>query len=138
MPRSTTIALKRRTLIAIAAVTGLIVASIAAPATALALAQVPDNAGPLYFWSGIDLRPFKGPASGAGPRQGMIVERVQRASPAARAKLKPGDLITGLDGIAVGSPRALAIAIADHCCDPIVVLSVWRGQHRYRIELPPR
>ncbi|MEY2716738.1 MAG: hypothetical protein RIT24_3081 [Planctomycetota bacterium] len=48
---------------------------------------------------------------GAGARRGVLVNRVERDSPAARAGLAPGDLITEIDGVAVRTPGELIAAV---------------------------
>jgi putative serine protease PepD len=45
---------------------------------------------------------------------GVLVERVQRGSPAAHAGLRPGDLIVSLAGRPVRDPSALATAVGAH------------------------
>jgi S1-C subfamily serine protease len=136
MPQGFAISCKRVTMTA-ALLIGLGVVNIAAPAVSFALTQSSVISGPLYFWRGLDMRPLNGAISGAKARQGMVVERVDRGSPAARAKMRSGDIITRLDGIPVGSARALAIGIADHCCGPTVTLSVLRNHHCRNVVLPP-
>ena len=46
--------------------------------------------------------------------QGALVAQVEPDSPASRAGLKAGDVITAVDGTAIHSPRELARVIADH------------------------
>jgi S1-C subfamily serine protease len=104
------------------------------------LSRSPGNNGPFYFWRGADMRPVAQPTARtqAEPvEEGMVVERVEAGSPAAAAGLKAGDIVAALDGMPVATARSLALAIADHCCGPTVALSVWRGDHRREIELPP-
>jgi serine protease Do len=45
-------------------------------------------------------------------RAGALVAQVEPDSPAAKAGLKPGDLITSVDGKTIGNPRDLALDIA--------------------------
>lgn len=52
---------------------------------------------------------------------GTVVVRVERGSPAARAGLRPGDLILQVNGEPVGSPQALAEAVQDNP-DKLVML----------------
>jgi hypothetical protein len=124
----------------IGAVIGRIAQPLAAavPATS-AYSQPLNNAGPFYFWRGADMRPMI-PPSGAATilwgHEGMVVKEVEPGSPAAQAGLKPGDVVSALDGVPVHSVRALALAIADHCCGPTVRLSVWRDHHGCVTELP--
>jgi S1-C subfamily serine protease len=89
----------------------------------------------IYAWRGLLMQ--RVPATDRKSNDGLLVEQVEPDSPAARAKLKPGDIITALDGISVNSARSLAMAIADHCCGPTVSLSLWQDHQIRRIELPP-
>jgi PDZ domain len=102
-------------------------------------AWLPHNNGPFYFWRGMDLHPvIRSTAAVTGFRnqKGMVVKRVLVDSPAAYAGLKPGDIVSSLDGMPVGTARSLALAIADHCCGPTVRLRVWRDNHALVVELP--
>ena len=69
-----------------------------------------------------------GTVSGNG---GALVQRVQAGSPAARAGLRPGDLIVSLGGARVGDPSALAAAVGSHKPGQTVVIRYVRhGAHR--------
>jgi S1-C subfamily serine protease len=99
----------------------------------------PANAGPvltgvIFSWRGLLMQPAR--ASSRNSNDGLLVEQIEPHSPAATAKLKPGDVITALDGIAVSSARSLAMAIADHCCGPTVSVKLWRNHHLGNFELP--
>ncbi len=50
---------------------------------------------------------------GAAERNGALVAGVESGSPASKAGLQPGDVITAVDGKKVGTPRDLAVAVAD-------------------------
>jgi hypothetical protein len=91
--------------------------------------------GVIYAWRGLLMQ--RVPATDRKSNDGLLVEQVEPASAAARAKLKAGDVITALDGITVNSARSLATAIADHCCGPTVSLSLWQDHHFRHIQLPP-
>jgi membrane-associated protease RseP (regulator of RpoE activity) len=96
----------------------------------------PYDSGPFYFWRGIDMRPAAQSGDVHAHPEGMLVERIQRGSPAARVGLRRGDVITAIDGAAVGTARSLAMAIADYCCGSKLALTVWRGHHKRTLELP--
>ena len=97
--------------------------------------QVPGSSttGVIYSWRGLQMRPASAIDRSA---KGMLVEQVEPNSPASRARLKQGDIITALDGMPVGTARNLAMAIADHCCGPTVRLAVLKDGHTRVIELP--
>jgi serine protease Do len=50
--------------------------------------------------------------SGSGDERGALIASIQDGSPASKSSLKPGDVITTVNGQHVGSPRELAIDIA--------------------------
>ena len=62
-----------------------------------------------------------------GKREGAMVAAVQTNGPAARAGLRPGDVITAVDGQSVKDPRALARLVADQHPGAEVSLAVARG-----------
>ena len=86
----------------------------------------------IYYWRGALMGPSAADAAASDrPRQrlgrrGMMVASVLPGSPAARAKLKPGDIMVGFDGFPITTPGSLALAIADHGDGPTVSLRVWR------------
>lgn len=93
-----------------------------------------DQNGKAYL--GVEYLPFGGPRSTGfqpgfalpqGVSQGVFVISVADGSPAASAGLKAGDVITQIDGQAVGSPSALSDAIAAHKPGDKVTLKVYRS-----------
>ncbi len=60
-------------------------------------------------------------------REGVVVADVERGGPAARAGLRPGDIVTAVNGQAVGTARALTSAVATAAPDSRVKLAVHRG-----------
>lgn len=67
-------------------------------------------------WLGVSMQqmtPDMAKAVGTGAGQGVIVASVQPSSPAARAELRQGDVITSFNGVAIKAPRDLAVAVAD-------------------------
>ena len=62
----------------------------------------------------------------AGVDQALIIAQVQPNSPADKASLQPGDLITAIDGKPVGTPQAFAETIQSHKTGDQVTLTVYR------------
>ena len=77
----------------------------------------------IYYWRGALLGPA---VISRGDPIGMFVGRVAPDSAAAKAKLQPGDIVVALDGMPVGTPRFLALAVADQPIGPVISLRVWR------------
>jgi S1-C subfamily serine protease len=65
-----------------------------------------------------------------------VVTEVRRASVAARAGLRSGDLVLALAGTAIRSPDDFRQAIRRARGGPEVALDVARGPSRYRLSLP--
>ena len=86
----------------------------------------------IYYWRGALLGPAA--ASRDNPL-GMIVGRVSPHSAAAKAELKPGDIVVALDGMPVSTPRLLALAVADHPRGPVIKLQIWRNQSDRQLSL---
>jgi hypothetical protein len=70
-----------------------------------------------------------------GVTDGLLVLRVAAGSPAERAGLRPGDVITGAGGSLVDSPASLQALVATQGSGPLE-LSVVRQGSRRRISLP--
>jgi membrane-associated protease RseP (regulator of RpoE activity) len=66
---------------------------------------------------------------------GMVVQQIEPGSPAAASGLLPGDIITGLDGMPVGTVRGLALVIADRPTRPIIHLRVWHDHRRQLVAM---
>lgn len=80
-------------------------------------------------WLGVQVQPVTaGIADSLGLKQaeGAIVDNVQDGSPAAKAGLKSGDVITGVDGAPVKDARDVARTIAALAPDSTVKLDVLR------------
>jgi serine protease Do len=63
---------------------------------------------------GVGIQPVAAPLAkqlNVRPRQGVVVTQVYPDTPAARAGLQPGDVITESNGVAVGSPQQLQLSI---------------------------
>ncbi len=88
-----------------------------------------DNGQVMRGWLGVQIQPVTrdiAESIGLEKARGAIVAGAQDESPAASAGIKPGDVITAVDGKPVKGPRALARHIADIAPDSDVTISLWR------------
>ncbi len=67
------------------------------------------------------------PAPTSGPATGALVASVQSDSPAEKAGIKPGDVITALNGQKIANPKDLAIKVADVTPNGRVTLTYLRN-----------
>jgi S1-C subfamily serine protease len=115
------------------------------------LGENPDKKGAAYlgvrylqaprvevFRRGEPSKPRGGPAlplpKGA-VKQGAVVRDVTSDSPAQKAGLKAGDVVTAIDGKAVDSPQALAETVASHKPGDQITLSVQRDNSTNPVEV---
>lgn len=93
---------------------------------------LPGNRNEEFDMPGMPLVPPRG-----GSGQAVVVVQVTEGSPAAAAGLKPGDLITAIDGEPLDSPEALTAAIARRQPGDRVTLSVTsaRGGDERKVEV---
>lgn len=70
---------------------------------------------------------------GAPQAAGVLVSRVEPDSPAARAGLQVGDLLTAIDGESVRTPSEVARRIGDRQEGDVAALEVWRGGKLTRV-----
>ena len=71
-------------------------------------------------------------------RGGFTVTGVRRASPAARVGIQPGDLILGINGLALESKDVLRRAALDLRSRDRALVVVQRGPGRYHVTIPLR
>ena len=64
-----------------------------------------------------------------------MIASTDPASPAAQAKLQPGDVILAYDGKAVDRSRQLPRLVAETAPDKLIKLSIWRDGKPLDIEL---
>lgn len=66
---------------------------------------------------------------------GALVASVVPKSPAAKAGLKPGDVIVGIDGADVSQLKELTRRVADVKPNEVVVLTIWRNGERKTLDV---
>ena len=89
-------------------------------------------------WIGARIQPVSeeiAEAVGLDKGRGAMIGAVDPASPAAQAKLQPGDVILSFDGKPIDRSRKLPRLVADAAPDTVVKLSVWRDGKEQEIEL---
>jgi len=104
-----------------------------------------ENGGKLVLpWLGARLQevtPDIANSLNLDPPRGAIVSEVAANSPAARAGLKSGDVITAIDGIAVDEPQALNYRVATKPIGSTAKLDYLRsgqpGEAMVKLEAPP-
>jgi serine protease Do len=93
------------------------------------VAQLRDHGSVQRGWLGVSLQPMDqelATAMRAADAKGALVSAVEPDSPAAKAGLRAGDVITAIDGRAVNSPRDLAAGVADVAPGRTATLAVLR------------
>lgn len=80
---------------------------------------------------------LKMPAAGGEAAGGALVADVERGSPAAKAGLQPGDVVTMLEGKPVRSPRDLARGVAGLRPGSRAEMTLWRhgAERSLRVEI---
>jgi serine protease Do len=89
-------------------------------------------------WIGARIQPVSeeiAEAVGLDKSRGAMIGAVDPASPAAQAKLQPGDVILSFDGKPIDRSRQLPRLVADAAPDTVVKLSVWRDGKEQEVEL---
>ncbi|MBB5691656.1 Do family serine endopeptidase [Roseomonas alkaliterrae] len=80
------------------------------------VAQLREHGAVRRGWLGVSLQPMDAEmaaALGTAEAKGALINAVEPGSPAARAGLRAGDVVTAIDGRAVETPRDLAAGVAD-------------------------
>jgi len=89
-------------------------------------------------WLGIQMQPMTpalAKAVGLSNDEGVLVDEVQADSPAAKAKLQQGDVITAFNGTAIKNPRDLALAVAETPAGKSMKLALWRDGHEQTVDV---
>ncbi|MBW6401268.1 Do family serine endopeptidase [Roseomonas sp. HJA6] len=93
------------------------------------VAQLRDHGSVQRGWLGVSLQPMDpelATAMRATDAKGALVSAVEPDSPAAKAGLQPGDVITAINGTRVQTPRDLAAGVADVAPGQSATLAVLR------------
>lgn len=80
-------------------------------------------------WLGVAMQPLTpalATAVGHPGAQGVLVDKVLSDSPAQKADLKQGDVITAFNGDAIKGPRDLAVDVANAASGSTAKLTIWR------------
>jgi len=93
------------------------------------VAQLREHGAVQRGWLGVSLQPIDqdlATAMRVADTKGALVNAVEPDSPAAKAGLRAGDVITAIDGRAVNTPRDLAAGVADVAPGRTATLAVLR------------
>lgn len=93
------------------------------------IAELKDKGQIARGWLGVQIQPLDTELAetlGLDKDKGALVAGVTPDSPAAKAGLKPGDVIVGVDGKSIGEMRELPRLIAANKPDAKVALKIWR------------
>ena len=102
------------------------------------VAQLKDHGSVARGWLGVQMQPLTpalAKAVGRSDADGVLIDEVQPNSPAEKAKLKQGDVITAFDRKPVKQPRDLAVAVADTRAGNSVPVTVWREGHEQTLNV---
>ena len=89
-------------------------------------------------WIGARIQPVTddiAEAVGLDKSRGAMIGAIDAASPAAQAKLQPGDVILAFDGKPIERSRQLPRLVADTAPETVVKLSVWRDGKDQEVEI---
>lgn len=90
-------------------------------------------------WLGVQIQPVTpeiAESLGLGTAKGAIVASAASDSPAYKAGVKDGDVITAVDGQAVSTPRELARVIGGEMPGKVVKIDLWRDGKAMTIDVP--
>lgn len=95
-----------------------------------------DQAGDLFFYSPDSYQSKMGALLTGLPEGGILVESVERASRAAKAGLRPGDVLVDASGVRLNSLMSLHVAGKKvHDADESLVFTVRRGQATFTVDV---
>ena len=100
--------------------------------------QLRDHGQVARGWLGVQMQPLTpalAKAAGLSGNDGVLVDAVTEGSPAARADLHQGDIITGFNGKPIKDARDLAMAVAGTHSGQSASMTVWRDDHSRSINV---
>jgi serine protease Do len=92
-------------------------------------------------WLGVAMQPLTpslAKAVGLPNEQGVLIDSVTPASPAAKSDLHQGDVLTGYDGKPIKDARELAMAVAETPGGKTVRVTIWRDNHFLTVDVAIR
>ena len=96
------------------------------------VAQLRDHGTVERGWLGVQMQPMTpalAKAVGLPKKEGVLIDQVLPDSPAEKAELQQGDVITAFAGTAIKTPRDLAVAVANTHANDTAKLTLWRDGH---------
>jgi serine protease Do len=102
------------------------------------VAQLRDHGKVERGWLGIAMQPLTpalASAVGHPGAEGVLINKVMDDSPAQKAQLKQGDIITAFNGEAIKGPRDLAVDVANAASGSNAKLTVWRDGHETTMDV---
>jgi serine protease Do len=102
------------------------------------IAQIKEHGSVERGWLGVQMQPLTPPLAKAVGRpnaDGVLIDEVLPNSPAAKAKIQQGDVITAFDKKPVKGPRDLALAVANAHAGSTATMTLWRDGHEQTVNI---
>jgi serine protease Do len=102
------------------------------------VAQLREHGKVERGWLGVAMQPLTpalASAVGHPGAEGVLVDKVMDDSPAQKADLKQGDVITAFNGEAIKGPRDLAVDVANAASGSAAKLTIWRDGHENTVDV---
>jgi serine protease Do len=102
------------------------------------IAQLKDHGSVARGWLGVEMQPMTealAKAVGRPNDDGVLVNNVQKDSPAARGSVKQGDVITAYNGAPIKTTRDLAVDVANTKAGDGAKLTVWRNGQEQTLDV---
>jgi serine protease Do len=102
------------------------------------VAQLREHGKVERGWLGVAMQPLTpalASAVGHPDAKGVLVDKVEADSPASKADLRQGDVITAFNGTAIKGPRDLAVDVANTASGSSAKLTIWRDGHESVVDV---